>query len=465
MIIKEEDVSGGTAVAKRRLSELLARVERGISHGIVVYETDRFGRDLRETLNAHHRINEMNGRLVGVEDGVDTSTPSGKSRLVQRAMMAEEYLDDVTRRWQRTTDRRVAQGKSIGHVPFGYRRRDQVPKLQDFDASGNLIKDSRLVVDDGEAEMVLRGFQMRASGASHLDIAREIGRKRITVTTMLKNRVYLGEIRGSGGAINREAHDPIVSHELFAAVQARQGVKAANTGRTNGSYAPMLSGLIRCAECGYLLQISYSKRAKGPVKTNYHCMSPSSNRPCAGCAADAERVDKYVRSQLDLNNEVIRDLYQGAERAWVAARRQVEEAETALSNYVEAASSLDAGLFQRGLDVRQRAVNEANLRLYELDDPGIGDEDLIVLDLGPMKKDLYAVATDPDLTDIQREQRVRVLYDEAEPFVFSPDLERKRLRRVIASVTLKKADPGRRRWQPIDERVLIRWMGEGDAVN
>jgi hypothetical protein len=41
-----------------------------------------------------------------------------------------------------------------------------------------------------------------------------------------------------------------------------------------------------------------------------------------------------------------------------------------------------------------------------------------------------------------------------------PARDRQRMRRVIAKVTLAKADPKRRRWQPISERVAICWVGE-----
>jgi hypothetical protein len=33
------------------------------------------------------------------------------------------------------------------------------------------------------------------------------------------------------------------------------------------------------------------------------------------------------------------------------------------------------------------------------------------------------------------------------------------LRRDVESLVLRKADPRRRRWQPISERVDIRWRG------
>jgi len=43
----------------------------------------------------------------------------------------------------------------------------------------------------------------------------------------------------------------------------------------------------------------------------------------------------------------------------------------------------------------------------------------------------------------------------------NPEKDKQRMRRVIASVTLARADPKRRRHQPIAERVAVQWVGEG----
>jgi hypothetical protein len=44
------------------------------------------------------------------------------------------------------------------------------------------------------------------------------------------------------------------------------------------------------------------------------------------------------------------------------------------------------------------------------------------------------------------------------------DRDRRLLRKYVKSVTLAKADPKRRRWQPIAERVQIEWVGGVELV-
>jgi hypothetical protein len=43
------------------------------------------------------------------------------------------------------------------------------------------------------------------------------------------------------------------------------------------------------------------------------------------------------------------------------------------------------------------------------------------------------------------------------------DQKRAHLRHFIRSVTISKADPKRRRWQPIDERIAVTWV-DGTAA-
>lgn len=102
---------------------------------------------------------------------------------------------------------------------------------------------------------------------------------------------------------------------------------------------------------------------------------------------------------------------------------------------MDVAAALDRERFQRGLAQRQKAVNQAKRELYELDDPGLCD-DVLVVDFGQGPMVLEGRGDDPEK-------------------------DRQRMRRVIASVTLARADPERRRHQPIAERIAVQWVGEG----
>src|SRR5712691_2257410 len=73
--------SGAKPVEERALGRLLGRVESGASAGIIAYKLSRFGRGALETLQAVERIKKAGGRLVTVEDGVDSIKPGGRLLL------------------------------------------------------------------------------------------------------------------------------------------------------------------------------------------------------------------------------------------------------------------------------------------------------------------------------------------------------------------------------------------------
>jgi site-specific DNA recombinase len=121
-VFVELDESGGRA-DRRFLETALRRVESGISQGIVVSKVSRFGRSLLSGLAAIERINAAGGRFVSVQDGLDTSTDSG--RLVLRILpsLAEWEGDRIRAEWDQARASAIKRGvyMSAGS-PVGYRQ-------------------------------------------------------------------------------------------------------------------------------------------------------------------------------------------------------------------------------------------------------------------------------------------------------------------------------------------------------
>jgi DNA invertase Pin-like site-specific DNA recombinase len=65
------------------------RVESGESQGIIAYKLSRFGPGALETLQAVERIRNAGGRLLTVEDGVDSAKPGGRPLLTPLAGLVE----------------------------------------------------------------------------------------------------------------------------------------------------------------------------------------------------------------------------------------------------------------------------------------------------------------------------------------------------------------------------------------
>ena len=138
----------------------------------------------------------------------------------------------------------MAQGKHIAcKAPLGYLRRDQV--------EDDGPRDARLVPDPAADGLIRRGFEARARGASYQAVADLWGVSRSHARYLLRNRAYLGFPAGS----DARAHEPLVSEELFAAVQQTfEGPGRRTRWGQEGWPAGLLSGTVQCAGCGHLLR-------------------------------------------------------------------------------------------------------------------------------------------------------------------------------------------------------------------
>lgn len=440
-VVVEEDVSGGTAVKERGLDRLIKRCEAGASVGVVCYQVDRFGRDHIENIVGAKRLKDAGGRLVGVIDGVDTNQQGGKLLLNVLSMQAEDYLDRVKEGWDRATGAAVDAGIHIAaRAPIGYLRRDQADPREDV--KGNPIRDGRLVADPATADAVREAFRMRADGESYQRIADQLrettgrGIVKSTVMSLLTNPAYLGEARGPRGRTNPGAHEALVDRDLWDRVQPRKRESLPPPGGSLARHA-LLGGFIRCDSCGNLLRVMRSGTAD-KRETSYVCATRFTSGDCgAPGSARVRLVDAYVTHALVLSAEEAEEGTATAERLYLEAKEDVRAAGESLTAWVTNLAlekSLGIEAHQAGAVARQHALDEAKRRLWDLDDPGIGDDQLVIwLDGKPMVYELWGENLDRD---------------------------RRLLRRHIASVALAKADPKRRRHQPIEERVTIKWRGE-----
>jgi DNA invertase Pin-like site-specific DNA recombinase len=430
----DEDTSGGVPQTDRGIEELLRRAEAGESEGIVTSYFKRFGRNHIENLKAVKRLKDAGARLVCVKEGIDSDQANSKWLIDIMSLQAEEELERITEGWAHATSAAVDEGQHIAcRAPIGYLRADQANPQ--YDAKGDLIRNARLVEDPATAEAIRQAFVMRSEGVSYGEILKTIPRRitKSTLAAVFKNRAYLGEARGPNGAVKKDAHPALTTPALFSVVQP--GKKRAPTGLANGA---LLGGLITCAECGHKLRILGStRRDTGERFANYVCAKHYAAGDCPSPAiATVALVDEHVKRMLMDAWDEVSSLSEDAHSAWLEANDRLKQAEAALDDWVSDVTiqrTLTKQRFQRGIVDRQDAVDEAQRALWAMPDPDIeADKPIVRIDGKPM---LYEVWGD------------------------DPAADRRHLRRHIASVTLKKADR-RRRWQPIEERVEVRWVGQ-----
>lgn len=399
--IEELDVSGGKASADRRLDEIVQRIESGDAGGLLVWKVSRFSRSLADGVLTADRIAKAGGRIIGSD--LDTDAPMGKALLGFLLGWAEEELDARRAGWRDAQVRAVARGAYPSRTPFGYRKDD----------------DGCLTVNPATGHLVTAAFRMRASGSSLGECATLLGVATSTARAILGNVAYLGRIEhGSGdAAIYKAGTHPALTDERTWHLAQRGTGPASRTGSLKGK--GLLLGLITCDGCGnplttvaggppdrrVALYTCHKRRGGGFV-----CPSP------AGARVDL--IDGLVWPGIEERT---------ADRpSW---RDAMTEAENRGAHHQEAVEELDAFL-----------------------------ETALVGALGP---ELYAREVSRRRDEVARRWdafEVAQLHGSALLQLgetSGAEHARARARQALESVVLTKSTRGR--WQPIEERVEVKW--------
>jgi DNA invertase Pin-like site-specific DNA recombinase len=408
----ELDVSGGT-MRRPIFDQIMERIRRGESDGLIVAKLDRFARTLVGALSTLEEFERYHAVLVSVADNLDLSTPMGRAFLRMLLVFAELERDRISESWKIAGSSAVRRGIHIAkYTPVGY---DKGP-------------DKRLV-PNAEAAAIREAFLMRGAHLSRMEIARRLDQLaprpnggRWTspmVDRVIANRVYLGYAY-RGQQVNKEAHEPIVTLAEWQAANLAPARGAARSKKPN-----LLGGIVRCAACRYVLAPGKSRwGGTGENALGYRCRTIHTAGVCPEPASvNARKLEDYVESvwraqlaQETLAVEDVSDAVQGASQALSAA----EEELAAFAADLTARRLLGDG-YHAALEERTRAVERARIEL----------------------------------------QRSLVRTPRHEPIEGYDDLDVSDRKRILGSsidaVFVKRAHSR----VPVEQRVTIVWRGEG----
>lgn len=329
------------------LARAVEGVERGEYAGIVAAYLSRFARSTKHTLEIYDRVEAAGGRVVAIAENTDTSTPDGRMTRTIQAAIAQADLERHSDRFALLREQTVARGIwSKRQTPLGYVR----------------DPDTRRLRPSADADRVRALFAGRAAGESMSHLAHTVGMTSSGVRQLLRNRVYLGELR-SGEHVNPDAHPPIVTVEQWEAAQSTVRRPVSNR------EPALLSGLVRCGSCGRVCSRSSAKRARGGEI--YICHS---GNPCpARASVTAQTLHEYVEPIVLAELEAL-----AAEPGDAADAARLDEAvraaEDELAGYLAAVSVNDVGAqafaagarsrreeFDRARRERQQAVRHSTM--------------------------------------------------------------------------------------------------------
>jgi DNA invertase Pin-like site-specific DNA recombinase len=357
-VFTELDESGGRA-DRPLLEEAIGRIEGGISQGLVVYYTDRFGRSLIDGLLKIRRIQVADGAFFSINEGFDTSTDAG--RLVLRIMLSLAEWDAERRsaHWRVALAQAVRRGVlTNSRVPVGYRR----------------SRSGRLQVEPTLAPVIAEVFTRRATGVSLMDLARFLegqgvltscgypGWRDGTVQRLIRRREYLGEVH-AGANVNPTAHPALVDAATWHAAQIPPKKQPSGTHNVK---ALLAGGLARCANCGMTL-VAGSRCSRSRRYGFYYCRCHFNAGTCsAPGSASAVLLEPCVE---DIVFGILARRRRAPARALQTASDELQQAEDALVAYRDSDRILTAigeERFAAGLTVRAERIRDLSLHVASL---------------------------------------------------------------------------------------------------
>ena len=365
----------GSTLNRPGLQAALAAVDRGEADGIIAAKLDRITRSLSDLGRLLERALAGGWNIVAVDVGLDMATPNGKLIAHMLGAIAEWELDRRRADWSDARERAVDRGVHIASkTPTGYRR----------------LKDGRLEPSE-DAPVIAELFRKRAAGVGWRALGEFLTDAAVvtpygnlqwspgSVNALIRNRVYLGEAR-SGEFIAAEAHEAIVSEREWRAAQMARGLPSARVGPP-----ALLSGLIRCSGCRYLMKVDSMRDRKRDRLVMYSCRRIHAAGKCPRPVTVLARVvDPLVEEAFlaALQGENIAVEAARTSSALTAAGAELEVARGDLGAYISTDALAIAGkdAFEVGLAVRRervdvavRAVEDLRVRSAPLGDMIPGD--------------------------------------------------------------------------------------------
>lgn len=344
-------MSGGTPLDKRPgLSRAVQMVEAGEADVIVAAYFDRLVRSLDVQRQVVERVEAAGGAVLAVDTGQLTNGSAGQWLSGGMLGLVAEYHRRATA--ERTEDakrRAVERGvPPFPNVPPGYRKRE----------------DGRLEPDPETALIVAEAFELRASGATVMDVRsflheHGIGRSFHGVGSLLASRIVLGELR-FGRYVNEHAHAGIVPRQTFERVQR---MKSPRGRRAKSDRLLARLGVLRCGTCGARMVVG-TTRQNGKVYGFYRC-PPVSDCP-KRVTISAERAEAVVTAAVQ---ELLADVHGRAsvESGAVEAEQELDARQAELDSAIRAFSAVaeEPAAAERLAELRQ-ARAEARDRLADL---------------------------------------------------------------------------------------------------
>ena len=309
-----DEARSGTTDRRPAFQQMISDSSKHGFDILLVHKLDRFARNRYDSAVYKRELKKNGVTVYSVLENLDDSPESIIMESVLEGM-SEYYSQNLAREVMKGMRETALQGKHTGgKPPLGY----------DVDPVTH-----KLVINEGEAETVRLIYAMYRDGKGYsaiLDVLHEEGRKtkkgqefrKNSLYSILSNPKYQGmyvfnrsSAKAGDGSRNshhyKESEDiitieggcpQIVDTNTYNIVQARMQDNKHTGGRKNAKVNYLLSGKVRCRECGRMMVGNTRLGGRNRERySTYRC--PSQRHACSNKEVNREYLEEYVVQLLE----------------------------------------------------------------------------------------------------------------------------------------------------------------------
>ncbi|WP_411970076.1 recombinase family protein [Paucibacter sp. Y2R2-4] len=308
-VFRDEGISG-TTDARPGFRTAINRCALGDVDYLICWSSSRFARDQHDAISYKRELVSYRTKLIYAQGNIDLESHEGWMLDSFQQVVDESYSRQVSADTKRSMMKAAREGYWMGgHVPFGYqavaaidgKRRKLIPIEPDasivrsiFDSAQRGIG-AKLIALDLNAQ----GLKMRGRPWS-----------KGTILYMLKSEAYMGTViynrmhkktrspRPEEEWIRVQAHEGLVSAEIFNLVQAGLSGRAPTPETGSPASMHVFTGLLRCGICNSSLQVQTGTGRGAKLYSYYACRGHLQGKRCEFKNVRADKFDPWLLDQL-----------------------------------------------------------------------------------------------------------------------------------------------------------------------
>lgn len=305
----------GTNTNREQFMQMFSDGKEGLFRTLLIHKFDRFSRDKEDSIIFKRELRRNGVNIVSVTEKIDASTPAGKLMESMLEVTAEFFSNNLAFEVMKGMKESAYDCKHLGGCPpLGY---DVDPVTKKY------------VVNEPEASIVRYIFSNYADGVGYgkiLEYLNSMGYKskrgrafgKNSLHDLLKNPKYKGtyifnrqlekDVTGKRNPQPKPENEwivvpggcpAIIDEDMFNTVQSRMANNRKQPGRFKAKKVYLLSGLVRCGECGAgMLGHTRPNGRRRNYYSSYSCSNRRNHKGCENPGIQQGNLDSFVLDQL-----------------------------------------------------------------------------------------------------------------------------------------------------------------------